>query len=72
MFARDPHARLIVLAGCAHIYEGDSPYMFGARTMAQHLEQLTGLDALRSIKRRCWISPSVRPNTPRTPPSRRR
>lgn len=44
VFKRDPKARLVVNAGYAHIKE--SGLYLGGRSMAQHLEALSGIDAL--------------------------
>ncbi len=44
VFRRDPHARLIVNAGYAHIQE-DGKYLDG-KSMAYHLRTLTGIDPL--------------------------
>lgn len=44
VFKHDPHARLVVDAGYAHIQE--SGVYLGGKSMAQHLRKLTGLDPL--------------------------
>lgn len=58
---RDAGARVLVHAGYQHIEE--SGLLFGARTMAQHLEQLTGIDPLTLNQTRLtWIGDSMEPN----------
>ena len=44
VFARDPHARLIVAAGYGHIQESGA--YLGGHSMAWHLHQLSGIDGL--------------------------
>lgn len=44
VFQQDPHARLVVNAGYAHILESGS--FLGGSSMAEHLYKLTGIDPL--------------------------
>ncbi|MEO5812553.1 MAG: hypothetical protein ABIU96_07465 [Rhodanobacter sp.] len=44
VFQRDPHARLVVEAGYAHIQQ--SGVFLGGKSMAQHLHRLSGIDGL--------------------------
>lgn len=44
VFQRDPHARLVVEAGYAHIQQSGA--FLGGESMAQHLHRLSGIDGL--------------------------
>ncbi len=44
VFQRDPHARLVVEAGYAHIQQSGA--FLGGKSMAEHLHELSGIDGL--------------------------
>ncbi|HEX7047051.1 MAG TPA: hypothetical protein VF275_05730 [Gammaproteobacteria bacterium] len=58
---KDPDARILVHAGYQHIEE--SGLLFGARTMAQHLEEMTGIDPLTVNQAALtWAGDALEPN----------
>lgn len=58
VFAKDPHARLVVNAGFDHIVKSGS--FLGGQSMAEHLEKLTGASMLAVDQ----ISMYARPDSP--------
>lgn len=62
VFKHDPHAKLVVDAGYAHIQE--SGVYLGGKSMAQHLRKLTGLDPLTVEQTMLYQHPSARGNHP--------
>ena len=62
VFQRDPHARLVVDAGYAHIQE--SGVYLGGSSMAEHLRKLSGIDPLTVEQTMLYPHPSARDDHP--------
>ena len=62
VFQRDPHARLVVDAGYAHIQE--SGVYLGGSSMAEHLHKLSGIDPLTVEQTMLYPHPSARDDHP--------
>ncbi len=62
VFDRDPHARLVVAAGYAHIQKFGA--YLGGRSMAAHLQQLSGIDALAVEQTMLIPHPNAQNNHP--------
>lgn len=62
VFQHDPHARLVVDAGYAHIQE--SGVYLGGSSMAEHLHKLSGIDPLTVEQTMLYPHPSARDDHP--------
>ena len=62
VFQHDPHARLVVDAGYAHIQE--SGVYLGGSSMAEHLRKLSGIDPLTVEQTMLYPHPSARDDHP--------